>query len=86
MVEEHSYEMGVKGGQKSSALNNANLPAHVHSIPVSGGGNMLVGYMNGGGGAVDRDHETVASTNNDGTADEFSNMPPYIVLYYCKKE
>ncbi len=77
------------GGAETVTLKEAEMPRHSHLVPIALGPRAPYG----------RDSESVNSlagsnevpfqpskTDGRGSAQPHNNMPPYIALYYCKKD
>ena len=85
------YAYRDRGGEESVSLTERHMPAHVHTISRFEWGHTV----NGGDGDrerldVDNNEPTRAHgelvTDNVGAGEAHPNMPPYVALYFCRKE
>lgn len=70
------------GGEKSVVLSSDNLPPHSHSISGHAG----VGFKAGSRIYARDDDNRAMNTGVTGQSRPINNMPPYIALYFCKKD
>jgi hypothetical protein len=83
----HAYR--ASGGQETHKLTEAELPPLKFSFTVNAAENNSAGDRVKAGGpdqfVVMRTPTPINLTTN-GKADAFSTMPPYVALFYCKKD
>ncbi len=80
-VDNYDYQSGDTGGNPVISLDIQNMPEHNHSL-VNG----TVGHRIGGGDDnIGWGGSTVVNTHFAGEGQPFDNMPPYLILTYCKK-
>ena len=72
------------GGEKANTLTIQEMPVHGHAYksPKKDGG----GYRGGGQSKWNLDNVERRSTETEGRGQAHNNMPPYIALYFCKKD
>ena len=80
---------GKPGGAEVSQLSSKELPAHTHNFAgtgVSKGGNGGIGRVLAvGDGSSFGEFVPEGKISQAGEGQLFTNMPPYVALYYCKK-
>lgn len=85
-ADELKYQIGVTGGAESVALTISEMPTHSHPIlrtsSNSGDGN----YVNWAAMGSPNNKSTGSGTAPVGDSQPHNNMPPYIALYFCKKD
>ncbi|WP_419739126.1 phage baseplate protein [Ruegeria sp.] len=88
-----SYNYREEGGYERVTLDKSNLPKHQHGYndiywsEVGGRSSALTNAL-GNKGDSDRDnsgHEIRRQTAETGEGNPVDTMPPYIALYFCKK-
>ena len=94
------YLYRVAAGDPSHTLKTEELPGHRHRVVWSGGGNDHTITLNRARGDAPNDSQYQLMTNGAesgqagrhimttevGSGSPHNNMPPYIALYFCKKE
>ena len=73
---------GKSGGEEKHTLTIAEMPVHTHSRPKAIG----IGQGIGGTGGAWRSGFEDRTTGTAGRGSAHNNMPPYIALYFCKKD
>lgn len=83
-----TYGFRRSGGEESVKLEPWHLPPHSHSMTLTGRwGDQYGGPHGWGHDAGGQPPVTLRTSNGDGLQGEAHyNMPPYIALYYCKKD
>lgn len=78
---------GQPGGNERHALTIRQIPAHTHSYVDwrGGAGSCTFSGCNGHGGDQDKITGSAGGTEN-GTAEPFEIMPPFLALRLCKKD
>ena len=85
------YEYGTSGGDASVTLTEHHMPAHVHTISRFEWGHTVNGG-DGGPERLDVDNNEPSLTYGElvtdsvGAGEAHPNMPPYVALYFCKRE
>ena len=86
------YEYRTTGGEESVVLTERHMPAHAHPISQFEWGHSVNGG-DGGPERLDVDNNEPSTrdygklvTDSVGAGDPHPNMPPYVALYFCKKE
>lgn len=85
-----NYGYGQHGGQERVVLSEAHIPEHQHVLEVSQFSFLGVGQGTPQGG-LSRSEGTASRLPKDlplskyGKGDPHDNMPPFIALYFCKK-
>lgn len=80
------YGFEKTGGAETHTLNQSEMPAHAHGmkrLPISasdGNRNNAVNVKSGAGEMI------IGATTTEGGTQPHNNMPPYIALFFCKKE
>ena len=81
------YAFGRTGGAEKHTLTGAEIPSHHHNLSLNTKsykfdqfGSKFIRFNVTTGG------KTAAGQSKDETAKPHNNMPPYIALYFCKKE
>ncbi|KMW56652.1 Phage tail fiber protein [Candidatus Rhodobacter oscarellae] len=96
---ENKYEPGDRGGEESVKLTPEQMPSHVHKVGWSSSGVLHTITLNGTRGDVPDDRQYRIDfeaeggqagrnllTDQVGGNQPHNNMPPYIALYFCKKD
>lgn len=82
------YVLRQHGGEEKSELTENELPSHTHTLnmdSVERGGHGAVGQELSVGDATDRGIYTpTGKIGKTGNGASFTNMPPFIALYFCK--
>ena len=92
------YDVGVKGGDEFVLLTKDEMPKHRHALPLISSN---IEYNDAGNGPntvyfdyrhrKDITQRIIISNDDEGTSESgggqpHNNMPPYIALYFCKKD
>lgn len=90
-VQLSSYRLNAGGGEELVTLSTAEMPKHNHPLSVMSGptNDFLGGSRNDFGIAAGYNSERRQQNSvlkSMGASTAHNNMPPYIALYFCKKE
>lgn len=77
--------LGGKGGTKTHTLTTAEMPAHTHLSPTTGGGPIAAGVEVPSDRYATHDYISGAPTSSTGGGGAHNNLQPYIVLNYIIK-
>lgn len=78
-------QLGDTGGEESVTLTIPQIPAHSHSTVQMIGDNNIDGVDSTTVRSGDHHNET-RETDTTGENQPHNNIPPFLALYYCKKE
>lgn len=78
------YEHADNGGEETHALTVPEMPAHSHVISKGGTDTAILGTAGASWGVRKTNGPETSELEGGGNA--HNNMPPYIALYYCKKD
>lgn len=86
-----TYAFGRTGGAEKHKLTEAEMPSHSHRfrgqpIATGGWGGTVTHPIGVGDQAIWKEYVPSGTIDPTGGDQAHNNMPPYIALYYCKKE